>query len=489
MHGRAAILVVTYSVGRIWEWIHRWGDAPEFYILGGLLSKQKRISSNKFVEWKALDLIGPIVHEMKFIWREISKDDQGYDGEIEIVDLTEDGKGFFATGAIIKAQVKSGKSYILNDSASEFSVRIDDSDVEYWRTANVPVVYIIYNPHDSRVYWKEVKSLLETDFASKPYRLEFNKDLDELNIESHTRLKSIAGIVPSRIARGVSERLYSNLLPVLTMPNKIYTTPIELTVRDIFAALPSRPAPFVLYEKRLLTFEDLTDDRSSFADLIDCHDVEVWSSEEMSRHEDLSRVYIWLLNECLREHFRDTDIRYDKKYSRFYFMKRSDLEEVKKDWHNVITKRLSNRLVLKKYRYGKDIFWRHIASEITFKKLDENWYIQIVPRYHWTVDGFEYMDGKSANKYSTGVQSREFNQAVMYQVLFWSHILAVSRNNPRISIKCGYNNKQLIEADRVPVHCEADFGIRQDPPKEIEAEKPPLPSLFEFENTELDHDD
>ncbi len=65
----------------------------------------KTVPESKFQEWKVLDRISLIV-------REITKDDFGIDGEIEIVIPKPDGKGYEATGGIIKVQAKSGMSYV-----------------------------------------------------------------------------------------------------------------------------------------------------------------------------------------------------------------------------------------------------------------------------------------------------------------------------------------------------------------------------------------
>ncbi len=45
----------------------------------------KTVSPTKFMEWKGLDRISAIVHEMQCFFREISKDDTGLDGEIEAI--------------------------------------------------------------------------------------------------------------------------------------------------------------------------------------------------------------------------------------------------------------------------------------------------------------------------------------------------------------------------------------------------------------------
>ncbi len=64
----------------------------------------KTVSPSKFQEWKGLDRIQVITHEMKCVYRELQKDDYGIDGEIEVVVPKSSGEGYEATGGILKFQ-------------------------------------------------------------------------------------------------------------------------------------------------------------------------------------------------------------------------------------------------------------------------------------------------------------------------------------------------------------------------------------------------
>jgi hypothetical protein len=115
----------------------------------------KTVLKSKFSEWEGLDRITFIAHKMKYIWRELTKDDFGMDGEIEVVVPKPDGKGYQATGGIIKVQAKSGASYIVNDTLTNFSAKgISKDDLDLWYKSNYPVIYIIYHPDDNKLYFK-----------------------------------------------------------------------------------------------------------------------------------------------------------------------------------------------------------------------------------------------------------------------------------------------------------------------------------------------
>jgi hypothetical protein len=87
---------------------------------------------------------------MPLIFREISKDDFGLDGEIEVVVRKQEGGGYQPTGGILKVQAKSGANYVLQDSGSSFSTPVDRSDLELWHNCTFPVLPIVYHPKGCR---------------------------------------------------------------------------------------------------------------------------------------------------------------------------------------------------------------------------------------------------------------------------------------------------------------------------------------------------
>lgn len=74
--------------------------------------------TSKSAEWSGLDKIQQTVHGMGCIFREISKDDYGIDGEIEIVTEQPDG-GFATTGGIMKVQAHPREHALGADAGVE----------------------------------------------------------------------------------------------------------------------------------------------------------------------------------------------------------------------------------------------------------------------------------------------------------------------------------------------------------------------------------
>ena len=114
---------------------------------------------------------------MHCIFRVISQDDFGIDGEIEIITAKPDGVGFQTSGGIIKVQAKSGASYVKKDSATSFSAPVRKDDLDYWNGCTFPVFFIVYSPNDDALYFKEVKSYIRDtpDVFRPPLEVVFQK--------------------------------------------------------------------------------------------------------------------------------------------------------------------------------------------------------------------------------------------------------------------------------------------------------------------------
>ncbi|MCL4279994.1 MAG: DUF4365 domain-containing protein, partial [Ignavibacteriaceae bacterium] len=353
----------------------------------------KTVLPSKFSEWKGLDRINIVIHEMKCIWRELTKDDFGIDGEIEVVIPKPDGKGYEATGGIIKVQAKSGASYIVSDTSTSFSARgISKDDLDLWHKSSYPVIYIIYHPDDDKLYWKDVKSYIKTtpNVWHPPFKIDFGKAVDEFTPNCLSRLQEIAGISPPRISFNQKERLFSNLLRLQKWPEKVWSAPCQAKRReDIWKHIQGFTPPFIVVNQRLYTFSDLSNEGCIFRDHYDTKNVSWELSETLWQDEVGSRHYVDLLNQMLTNHLRRFGIRYDKDFNRHYFVIKPDatVKEYKQRWFNIITGRTSIRTVAKYYEYGYDKFWRHLAADLSFKKFGKSWFLQIIPKYFFTQDG------------------------------------------------------------------------------------------------------
>jgi hypothetical protein len=450
----------------------------------------KTVPESKFQEWVGLDRISPVVHQMRCIYREITKDDFGIDGEIEIVTPKPTGQGYETTGSIIKVQAKSGKSYIKFDTHASFSASVSKDDLDLWYKANYPTIYVIYHPGDDKLYWKDVKSYIRAsrNVWHPPFHIEFNKQQDEFTPACYENLRAIAQVDSPRISFQQKEKLYSNLLPVTELP-ELWSSPTKAeTDEEIRFCSAFDLPPFFVSANRLYSLYDLTKPINPLANWIDAVDVTREHLPLIWQDQDLKRGYIETLNQLMRSHLAQCFVKYTEAYRRYYFIRENPQDlEFKHAWLNVRNNRAApQRITVKYYKYGVDEFWRHLAVALNFKQFGEQWFLQIIPRYFFTTDGDFPFDNTKVGSYTTRIKAKEVNYHVLNHILFWSDVLSWPGPSPenRTKIIISLNNSPVMKIEKLPNSAIASFAIPDDPAEYREPDPSKQMSLIEW--TDLD---
>jgi hypothetical protein len=434
----------------------------------------KTVLKSKFREWAGLDRISVVVHQMKCIFREITKDDFGLDGEIEVVAPKPDGKGYETTGGIIKVQAKSGESYVKQDGPDSFITPIEKSDLEGWYNAPYPVFFIVYHPNDDKLYYKEIQSYVRSTRAifQAPLHIKFDKRTDEFTPASYQRVAEMSAISPPRVAWDQREKLYSNLLLVKHWPKMITYAPTDresyTVIREsVEGFLP----PFTVREGSLYTLADLVDESCVLRPFCDTSRIRQHASDAWVREESTRRDYVFLLNQLLGSHVRRCGLFYNRDFRRNYFPRENDVEKVfRESWYNVRTGRSAPaRIVTKYYEYGLERFWRHLALNLSFRHIGNSWLLQLVPKYFFTEDGEIPCPEDLVGPYTTGIKAIERNPHVLNHILFWTDVLSLG--HPSIKISLYYKTAMVIEKE--PFSGIANFGIPNDPAIYDEGESQP----------------
>jgi hypothetical protein len=128
-----------------------------------------RIDKNYFQERAGVHKVAILLNSIGLVFRETSNADVGIDGYVELVD--ESGE---ATGATVAVQIKSGSSY-LRDGGDFWKYYPEDKHRRYWEMYPLPVVLMIHDPTDERVYWSDVRRQLRSDKHSDNF-LSVSKD-------------------------------------------------------------------------------------------------------------------------------------------------------------------------------------------------------------------------------------------------------------------------------------------------------------------------
>jgi len=407
---------------------------------------------------------------MKCIFREISKDDFGIDGEIEVVEEKPDGKGYQTTGGIIKVQAKSGMSYVKQDTDTSFFSPVKNDDLELWYKATYPTLYIVYHPEDDKLYWTEIKSYIKStpNVWQPPHRIVFNKATDEFTPTCFQTFRSLAPESQStRISFTEQERLISNLLRIKRMP-KVWSAPCRVTYYDqIRSAIQGFVPPYDVIAGRVYSLSNLNDENCVLRRFCDTAEIRLEQVENWRDDEALERNYVFMLNQLLGIHLRRCGVRYNKRFKRNYLPRENQIgKEFQTVWYNVRTKRtISDRTTAKFYTYGYNSFWRHTAAELGFRRIGQFWFLQIIPKYFFTEDGFTPWDSDKVGEYTTQIKAHETNQHVLNHVLFWADVLSHTKrdniNNAEIVIELDTRAVMVIE--KMPVSGIAKFAIPFDP--------------------------
>lgn len=443
----------------------------------------KTVQDSKKTEWKGLDRISIIVHEeLGHIWREISKDDFGIDGEIEIVTPKPDGKGSETNGQFLKVQAKSGKKYVVQDSNDSFASPVEKKDLDYWHKCNVPVLYIVYHPDDDVLYYREVKQFIhETPNAfQRPYKILFDKNKHRFGKDSRSQIAALAKEGAPRISFDDKERLFTNLLPILSLPRYLYHAKTKKKNWDRIREETRGVPPGCIVNGQIYCLTDPTHElsvlRKYCTSKVDTTPVREWINDK-----DRNNDFVYLLNQLLGKHLSRCGLRYSPEFRRNYFPRENDNDfSFVRSWVSPRTKVPDERTVVKWYEYGKDRFWRHLAAKISLRQYGDDWSLQILPKYFFTTDGETACDPELVGPYTTSLKADEHNSQVMNHVMFWAYTLADGADQISIMLF----GKRLMKIRTLPSFLIAPFAIPDDPATYEEKAPPMQRTLFDMESEE-----
>ena len=175
--------------------------------------------------------------------------------------------------------------------------------------------------------------------------------------------------------------------------------------------------PFMTYAERLFTFENLSTSVNPLYTAIDTNDIRKITVEEFINTYD-EKVFVWLLNTCFFRHLNAQGLWIDKERKRAYFPKTDEN-------HREITYQARVRRATRKVVKKRNKYWEHKSFWFRFEHFGEVWTLVLLPSYVFTSDGkASYLPGDLTNKYSTRLQSRDYNNVVHNDLVFWTWVLS-----------------------------------------------------------------
>ena len=219
-------------------------------------------------------------------------------------------------------------------------------------------------------------------------------------------------------------RYASNLLEVINLPNVIWHAGTKAQkAKEVWENtkggwLP----PFVPYAGRLFTFHNLSNQTNPLYSQINVKDIEKVTLEDFIADYD-ERCFVWLLNECFYRHLRAQGLWIDKDRMRAYFPRTADGARVIE--YQARVRRATRTVVKWKKRY-----WEHRSFWFRFERFADAWTLVMLPSYVFTTDGqSNFLEADAVNRLSTARQSRDYNNVVHNDLVFWSWVLSGGRQS------------------------------------------------------------
>ena len=214
-------------------------------------------------------------------------------------------------------------------------------------------------------------------------------------------------------------RYASNLLEVVKLPDVVWHAGTSARkAKEVWenTKLDWLP-PFMTYAERIFTFHNLSTPANPLHSQINPNDIEKVTLEEFIANYGEQR-FIWLLNEYFYRHIEAQGLYVDKGRMRAYFP-RTDKGARKIKYQARV--RHATRTVVKR----KDSYWEHKSFGFRFECFADAWVLIMLPSYVFTTDGRgNLLEGNLVNKLSTARQSRDYNNTVHNDLVFWSWVLS-----------------------------------------------------------------
>lgn len=390
----------------------------------------KKLSRQAVIGAQGVNLVERIVVAMGCAWHPTNQSlESGIDGDIELVDpATRD-----ARNAIVRVQSRATIRPFAAETADSFEYVCGERELTYWLSGNAPVILIVSRPHTDEAYWVSIKEYFATAAARKTRKVKFDKRTMRF---TSSVLPDLARIAVPR-SQGVylapaprEEKLYSNLLSVTRIPESLwYADTAARRADEVFRLLRNSgvEAPeFALKYKRILSAHDLS--KPPWTEIVDRGTVEEFSTDEWSNttDPDKQRLFVELLNYCVTQRTRHMRIARRRDDDALFFLASEDLQPRQIPFRSV--KQATERTVFQSYPYlkgdrkGEIAYYRHAACHVQFRRYDENWFLELLPTYHYTSDG--KWQHPLSEKYLAEMKRMERQGAVLYQVVMWAAILS-----------------------------------------------------------------
>lgn len=253
----------------------------------------------------------------------------------------------------------------------------------------------------------------------------------------------------------ISETLASNLFKVISIPRDIYVANTRFRARkNLLNKVGYEADPFILKEKKLYTFSDLSDSENRLRDAINKESIQTKKIGEVFDTEEKQFWLTDLLNRCIVEYLYFRGLR--RRGKRFVFISHEG-EEVRLPW-NPGTGRNRRRLTKCKMRDdGSIVYCIHKALIPSFKSIGNDYFLLLEPCFYFSKDGSEGLSPLKMTQFSSRAWAYHGNDRILYDLRFWMNFLCLGREILKIP-----TGGDSIRIDTLYETSLSQFGIEGD---------------------------
>lgn len=385
----------------------------------------KTITKAQILGKRGETFVGLRVLEMGYVWHPTGSVEAGVDGHIELRDEST-GEAY---NSWIGVQSKATGNQFPKESDQGFEWTVSKKDLNYWLKGNLPIILVVCRPETNEAYWVSIKDYF-ANIGETITNIIFSKEKDRFDNTAADKIKKLAlnekdGIYHAPMQK--KEKLYSNLLKVKSIFNRIYIAETRFTERpSLFSELRNyigNPGNgWWLKDNQIISTFDLAEyPWNKFCDIGTLEDfgADEWA---FSEDEEKQKQFVLLLKLSLTEKINE-EVKYDKYFDYYYFRPLPGGRERCFDYVSITNK--TRAVVVKninRYNGGGIYYCRHDAFKGRFKRIEDEWVLEILPTYHFTSNGYDlfcrYED------YLSGLKRLQRNQAVLGKVIMWARFLA-----------------------------------------------------------------
>lgn len=263
------------------------------------------------------------------------------------------------------------------------------------------------------------------------------------------------------------DTLFLNLFEMI-LPSIIYCakTPFDSPQEIFDAERVSFPA-FDLTEKRIFTFEPFDKDNHLTDYTIAGTTSELDLNDFLEKEKNTMTVKR-IINRWIKRQCRTIGLYMDDRTSAFYYPRKFDGNGVVSASWKPKSKKSTRELTKPMKREGKTYYWVHRAAEIFVTHFCKKFYMQIKPRFLFSLDGLKIMEGVEADTkdrfFRKSIYNRNLNQ--LYDVRFWvRHVFPETENPEMIHLTEFIMDKQtnvLKIGEQLSVECTCKPNIESE---------------------------